>query len=254
MRSLILIFFVLVISARVIDRYTGRKEAVVEDVLSPWSIYEFRVAAINDRGYGPFSAPSPQYSTKTASPHKAPANVGGGGGKIGDLTISWTVRRLYLLFYKERELYSHVVIFLQPLPPQDQNAPGIYYKIFWRRQGTHREYEFQELKEYGNVGYAVVRIPKEYYYTKYEVKVQAINDIGKGPESPVTVIYSAEDMPQVAPQFVASLSYNSTALNVTWSPISEERELVRGKLIGYRVGIHQYHPNGNEGGLWSYDF
>ncbi|KAL0268356.1 UNVERIFIED_CONTAM: hypothetical protein PYX00_010329 [Menopon gallinae] len=201
-----------IIEARVIDRYTGRKEAVVEGVLSPWSIYEFRVAALNGLGLGPFSAPSPQYSTQTSSPHKAPANVGGGGGKIGDLTISWT-----------------------PLPPQDQNAPGIYYKIFWRRQGTHREYEFQELKEYGNVGYAVVRIPKEYYYTKYEVKVQAINDIGRGPESPVTVIYSAEDMPQVAPQFVASVSYNSTALNVSWSPISEERELVRGKLIGYRL-------------------
>lgn len=123
----------------------------------------------------------------------------------------------------------------QPLPSQDQNAPGIYYKIFWRRHGTNREFQFQELKEYGNVGVAVVRIEGDYYYTEFDVKVQAINDIGKGPESSVFVIYSAEDMPQVAPQQVAARSFNSTSLNVTWNPIDLRRENIRGKLIGHRV-------------------
>lgn len=51
------------------------------------------------------------------------------------------------------------------------------------------------------------------------------------------VIYSAEDMPLVAPQLVVGLSYNSTALNVSWKPIEETREHVKGKLIGHRVQL-----------------
>lgn len=64
---------------------------------------------------------------------------------------------------------------------------------------------------------------------------QAINDFGSGPESEVVTIFSAEDMPQVAPVQVSARSYNSTALNVSWLPIEETREKIRGKLIGYRV-------------------
>lgn len=86
------VIYVLDIEAREIDRYTGRKEAVIESSLSPWSIYEFRVTAGNELGYGVPSAPSPQYNTPPDRPYRAPAKVGGGGGKIGDLTIVWEVR------------------------------------------------------------------------------------------------------------------------------------------------------------------
>jgi hypothetical protein len=83
---------VLDVEAREIDRYTGRKEAVIESSLSPWSIYEFRVTAGNELGYGIPSAPSPQYNTAPDRPYRAPPKIGGGGGKIGDLTITWEVR------------------------------------------------------------------------------------------------------------------------------------------------------------------
>lgn len=66
-------------------------EGTLENVLLPWSQYEFCVAAINILGCGFPSAPSPIYNTPPDIPRKAPSNVGGGGGKIGDLTISWTV-------------------------------------------------------------------------------------------------------------------------------------------------------------------
>ncbi|XP_063219696.1 contactin isoform X2 [Bacillus rossius redtenbacheri] len=198
--------------AREVNRYNGRKETVLENSLSPWSSYEFRVAASNDLGYGPPSSPSPVYSTPPDRPYKAPANIGGGGGKIGDLTITW-----------------------QPLKPQDQNGPGIHYKIFWRRKDNEIEFKTLVLKEYGNIGLFVVHIQHEFYYTKYDVKVQAINEVSSGPESEIVTIYSAEDMPQVAPVQVAALSYNSTALNVSWLPIDQTREKIRGKLIGHRL-------------------
>lgn len=136
----------------------------------------------------------------------------GGGGKIGDLTITW-----------------------DPLKPDEQNGPGIYYKVFWRKQDQQPEFQSVALKEFGNTGMAVVHIPIEFFYTEYIVKVQAINDIGAGPISPEKIIYSAEDMPQVAPQQVNARSYNSTALNVSWVPVDQTREKVRGKLIGHRI-------------------
>ncbi|XP_025829331.1 contactin-like [Agrilus planipennis] len=198
--------------AKKIDRYTGRKEAVIENVLTPWSVYEFRVNAWNQLGMGPPSAPSPRHSTPPDRPYIAPKNVGGGGGKIGDLTITWT-----------------------PLRMDEQNGPGIHYKIFWKRKDDEVEFQTLLLKELGNVGRAVVNIDSNYYYSQYIVKVQAFNEKGAGPESNEAVIYSAEDMPQVAPQLVVALSYNSTALNVSWQPIEQTREKVRGKLIGHRV-------------------
>ncbi|XP_049844901.1 contactin [Schistocerca gregaria] len=200
------------VEAKEVYLYNGRKEATVENVLSPWSGYEFRVSAANALGYGPPSAPSPIYNTPADVPYKAPSNVGGGGGKIGDLTITW-----------------------DPLPPQDHNGPGIYYKIFWQR--AHHDMEFQSLglKKYGNIGTAVVRIQPEYYYTQFNVKVQSVNEVGYGPESKIVTIYSAEDMPQVAPQQVSARAFNSTALNVSWVPINQSREMIRGKLIGHRL-------------------
>lgn len=157
-----------------VSRYTGRKEAEITH-LTPWSAYEFAVCAVNDLGVGVASAASPQFSTRTDRPYLAPRRVGGGGGKIGDLTIKW-----------------------QPLAPAEQNAPGIRYKIFWRLHARDTEWATETLADTGNVGMAVVSVPPANYYTRYDVKVQAWNEEGPGPESRVAVVHSAEDMPQVS--------------------------------------------------------
>lgn len=199
------------VQAREVDRYTSRQQAEVTN-LTPWSSYEFSVAAVNDLGIGTPSTPSPIYSTHEDRPYIAPRNVGGGGGKIGDLTITW-----------------------DPLLPQEQHSYGIHYKVFYRLKGKF-EWATEIINRPNNVGIAVIKnIPINNYYTEYEVKVQAINNVGMGPESEPVVIYSAEDMPQVAPQKPIIQPFNSTAFNVTWRPIDMTRENIRGKLIGYRV-------------------
>ncbi|XP_058468109.1 contactin [Malaya genurostris] len=196
--------------AQDVDRYNGRKRAGVS-YLKPGCGYEFSVVAINDLGASVQSLPSPVYNTQKDKPYVAPRNIGGGGGKIGDLSITW-----------------------DPLRPDEQNSIEIHYKVYYRQLGQ-REWASKLLKQQGNVGKAVVHIPFDKYFTQYEVKIQAINDLGEGPMSSIAVIYSAEDMPQVAPQQTIAKSYNSTALNVTWVPVSQSRESIRGKLIGHRL-------------------
>lgn len=75
-----------------IDRYNGRRGTFLENVLQPWSKYEFKMAVGNDIGFGELSLPSPQVNTPADRPYKAPTNITGGGGKIGDLVIMWKVR------------------------------------------------------------------------------------------------------------------------------------------------------------------
>lgn len=110
------------------------------------------MAATNELGTGLYSLPSPQHATPPDRPYIAPRNVGGGGGKIGDLTITW-----------------------EPLKPQEQNGDGIHYKVFWRRSKADSEFQKLSLKQYGNTGTAVVHVPQQFYYTEYDVKVQVIN-------------------------------------------------------------------------------
>ena len=205
------------VTADVADRSNGRYQFKLNDTLSPWATYSFRVKAYNVLGYGEFSAPSPKVNTRPDRPFTIPKNLGGGGGKTGDLTITW-----------------------DPLDGDHQNAPDVYYQIFWRRVGIDPELQFKKKKltERGNIGMHVVPVdPVKYYYTTYEVKIQAFNREGAGPISEPVVIYSAEDMPQVQPTEVAAYANNATSINVSWVPIEPTRDNIRGELIGYRVRL-----------------
>lgn len=145
------------ITARDVDRSTSRREAQLINAVSPYSTYEFRVSAANQLGYGPPSLPSPQYNTRPDRIYQAPLNVGGGGGKTGDLTITWT-----------------------PFRGQQLNASGIYYKVFWRRLvgedptevSEESEFQSQVVKNSRAAGNLVVTIDRNrrYFYTKYKVK------------------------------------------------------------------------------------
>lgn len=197
----------------------GRRQYILKDKLSPYSAYQFRIAAYNDLGMGQYSETSPQYNTLPDKPSRAPDNIRGGGGRTGDLTILW-----------------------DPLPLQEQNAPGIYYRVYYRRTGIDPERDFQQktLRHLGNIGAYVIRIQRKYFFTTYEVQIQAFNDMChepecSGPVSEPTEIFSAEDLPQVAPTNVGARPFNSTAINVTWTTIPNIRDKVRGKLIGYRI-------------------
>lgn len=52
-----------------------------------------------------------EYRTGPAKPMVAPSNVGGGGGKVGDLTITWDL-----------------------LPRDKHNGPELGYKVEWKKR------------------------------------------------------------------------------------------------------------------------
>lgn len=77
--------------------FSERKEMIIEDLVTPWAQYEFRLQAVNEIGTSAPSEPSPRTNIPPDRPYLYPSNVGGGGGKLGDLTITWSVSKNTLL-------------------------------------------------------------------------------------------------------------------------------------------------------------
>lgn len=70
---------------------------------------------------------------------------------------------------------------------RDWNGPHLKYLVWWKRRDSREEWKN-----------ATTKWLKYYIYdadtfTPYELKVQAVNDFGLGPESPVVIGYSGED-------------------------------------------------------------
>ncbi|XP_029647063.1 contactin-2 isoform X1 [Octopus sinensis] len=178
--------------------------------LQPNNQYKFRVRAINKLGVGQPSLPSADYRTLSSPPKRAPNDVGGGGGKVGDLSITWA-----------------------PLPPEEQCADGIGYVVYWRVKGNpNSKWSKHVMKGQAKEYYALAGLN---YYTLYEVKVQAFNEKGLGPNSTISSIYSAEDLPRAVPVDVFADTYNATALIITWTPPVNDRPTMRGKILGYQI-------------------
>ncbi|KAM3587799.1 uncharacterized protein V6R79_014177 [Siganus canaliculatus] len=187
--------------------------------LSPYVYYSFRIRAMNHVGYSEPSQPSSQYRTNPAAPDENPSAVQGVGTEPGNLVISWT-----------------------PLTGFQSNGPGLEYKVQWRQKDIDEDWSSKSVANASQ--FVVTGTPT---YVPYEIKVQALNDYGNGPEPEVVTGYSGEDMPLSAPDSVQVMVRNSTLAEVHWEPVSLPS--VRGKLKGYKVyyyrerGLHE--PEGD---------
>ncbi|XP_029317684.1 neuronal cell adhesion molecule a isoform X12 [Cottoperca gobio] len=173
--------------------------------LSPYVYYSFRVLSENRVGYSQPSQPSNQYRTNPAAPDQNPSAVQGIGTQPGNLVISWT-----------------------SLSGFQANGPSLEYKVQWRQKDVDDHWSS---KNVANVSQFVVSGTPT--YVPYEIKVQALNDYGSGPEPGIVIGYSGEDLPLSAPDSVQVMVHNSTLAEVHWEPVSFPS--VRGKLQGYKV-------------------
>lgn len=76
---------------------------------------------------------------------------------------------------------------LQPLRWMDWNAPQIQYRVQWRPQGKQETWREQTVSD------PFLVVSNTSTFVPYEIKVQAVNNQGKGPEPQVTIGYSGED-------------------------------------------------------------
>ncbi|XP_030887883.1 neurofascin [Leptonychotes weddellii] len=132
--------------------------------LSPYVNYQFRVIAINEVGSSHPSLPSERYRTSGAPPESNPADVKGEGTRKNNMEITWT-----------------------PMNATSAFGPNLRYIVKWRRRETRETWN--NVTVWGS-RYVVGQTP---VYVPYEIRVQAENDFGKGPEPDTVIGYSGED-------------------------------------------------------------
>ncbi|GAB1598555.1 contactincontactin-like [Argonauta hians] len=182
--------------------------------LIPAASYKFRMASINQYGSGEMSHPTSWIKIPADAPRKPPEEVGGGGGKVSTLVITW-----------------------KPLSYQEQNGKNFGYQVFWRkkRKDSTADHIWLAANVSGSAKKLVVQVDSADYFTEYEVQVQAWNAIGLGPKSTIVTIFSAEGIPIITVTNVRGLAFNATAIKVTWQPVKEDRKSLQGKLLGYKI-------------------
>ncbi|XP_041692902.2 neuronal cell adhesion molecule isoform X6 [Coregonus clupeaformis] len=187
--------------------------------LSPYVHYTFRVLALNAVGLSNPSKPSHMYKTNPAAPDENPSGVEGFGTEHDNLMILW-----------------------KPMSGLQANGPGLQYKVMWRQKDVDKDWTSVTVANVSK--FMVSGMPT---FTPYEVKVQAINDYGIGPEPAVVTGHSGEDLPLQAPDSVQVLVLNSTLAEVHWEPVPPKT--VRGLLKGYKVyywrerSLHKHNPH-----------
>ncbi|KAJ8008781.1 hypothetical protein DPEC_G00081980 [Dallia pectoralis] len=173
--------------------------------LSPYVYYSFRVLALNRVGYSQPSKPSRQYRTNPAAPDVNPTDVQGVGTEHDNLIISW-----------------------KELTGLQSNGPGLQYKLSWRQRGVEEEWASEIVANTSK--FVVSGTPT---FVPYEVKVQAVNDYGDGPEPVLVDGFSGEDIPISAPESIQVLVQNVSLAEVHWEPVPVS--MIRGRLQGYKV-------------------
>ncbi|XP_055974910.1 neurofascin isoform X14 [Sorex fumeus] len=169
--------------------------------LSPYVNYQFRVIAVNEVGSSHPSLPSERYRTSGAAPESNPTDVKGEGTRKNNMEITWT-----------------------PMNATSAFGPNLRYIVKWRRRETRETWH--NVTVWGS-RYVVGQTP---VYVPYEIRVQAENDFGKGPEPDTVIGYSGEDLPS-APRRFRVRQPNPETIHLEW----DHPEHPNGIVIGYTL-------------------
>ncbi|XP_035376415.1 neurofascin homolog (chicken) a isoform X15 [Electrophorus electricus] len=186
-----------------LSSYTGDQNSV-NLLLSPFVNYQFRVIAINSVGPSRPSGPSSRYQTSGAPPDVIPQGLKGWGTKKTNMEITW-----------------------QPLLDTQRNGPELRYVVSWRRKDSQEEWNNISTTSSKHV------VSDTETYVPYEIKIHAVNDFGRGPESSMVIGYSGEDRPSAAPAELRVTKADSTKVNLHW--VSVDPTSIHGEFKEYRL-------------------
>lgn len=178
--------------------------------LNPWLNHTFRVVARNKVGQSLPSEPSQNCESSTAVPHTNPTDVKGRGTAPNNLVISWTA-----------------------MDRKHHNAPGFYYKVYWRRADVPESgYHTQIINDWKESKFVVTNQPT---FVPYKIKVEAHNSLGQSAMAPDEVIgYSGQDIPTQEPRNFRLVKLISPSKgHFTWDPVP--LETIRGQFRGYKI-------------------
>lgn len=175
--------------------------------LAPYVNYQFRVMAVNEVGSSLPSLPSERYQTNGAPPERNPSGVLGKGSKKNNMEITWT-----------------------PLNATQAYGPNLQYIVYWRQRNTGESWSNVTVKSPKHV---VWQTP---VYVPYDIKVQAKNGFGAGPEPQLVIGYSGEDLPS-PPRYFRVRQPNLESIILEW----DHPEHPNGVLTGYSLKYHLFN-------------
>ncbi|XP_035268880.1 protein tyrosine phosphatase receptor type Fa isoform X7 [Anguilla anguilla] len=175
--------------------------------LKPDTLYMFSLAARSEVGLGVYTQPI-EARTAQSTPSAPPQEVRLVSLSSTSVKVSWV-----------------------PPPAASRHGAIVRYTVAYQAVGG----EDAERREVTGVGpdatsHVLEGLEK---WTEYRVWVRAHTDVGPGPESPVALVRTSEDVPGAPPRKVEAEPVNSTAVRVTWkAPLSAKQH---GQIRGYQV-------------------
>lgn len=147
---------------------------------TPWANYSYRIIAHNDIGASEPSEPTEMCEMSADYPNKNPDDVKAEGGDPTHLVISW-----------------------KPMPPIEHHGPGFYYLVWWKRDCDVLWPIFQRVDDWKRSSVTVTG-QSIFRFTRYHIKVEACNNVGRSIVKPIEVIgYSGEDRPTTGMKFLS---------------------------------------------------
>ncbi|KAL1427954.1 hypothetical protein MTO96_017048, partial [Rhipicephalus appendiculatus] len=183
--------------------------------LQPSTSYHLRAAAVNVLGVGPFTQPpllittdDEAVSVQTLGPQS--------------LKVTW-----------------------KPPVPELRHGSIRGYYVGYKLHNSSDLHLYKTVESRGEAdeapGECVLNNLRK--FTKYSVLVQAYNAVGAGPRSDEVIVYTAEDVPQVAPSGVHCSASSATSLRVSWALLHERSldGIHTGYRVVYKMVDHSFH-------------